>query len=139
MATQRMDARHIPGSAKAHDSLVHACVELLRLHRIEAAAINQVPRRRKDGSWHTPGAPDGFPDVVACFRVGIPLGKFGAAGAMARSVGWLILVECKTGRSRVRPNQHDSLVRWNRAGALCFTVRTVDELDRALRLEGVVR
>ena len=132
-----------PGSARAHDSLVKACLDLLKLHGIEAAAINRKPVQRKDGTWHNPGAPVGFPDIVACLRRDI-LGATanyltGTLSTGMHKVGHMILVECKTGRSPVRPEQREALARWARAGALCFTVRAVDDLLAGLRREGVVR
>ena len=133
-----------PGSARAHDSLVKACLDLLQLHGIEAAAINRKPVQRKDGTWHNPGAPIGFPDIVACWRrpdimgpVRAPIDPRSPIYQGSR-IGHAILVECKSGRSPVRREQVETLGRWSRAGALCFTVRGVDELLAGLRREGVV-
>lgn len=123
MATERVDARQlkVKGSAQAHDSLVRACCELLELRGIVAAPINQKARQDSRGRWRG-AAPVGFPDIVAC----APFGQ-------------LVLIECKTGGARVHATQRDTLAEWSRAGALCLTVRSVDELQRALQAEGLAR
>lgn len=133
----------LPGSARSHDSLVKACVELLTRLGIPAAAINRKTTQKRDGTWHAPGAPVGFPDVLACWPWRATVIRDAETPRPlclnSRIYGRLVLVECKTGRSPVRPEQRETLDRWSRAGALCFVVRGVDELLAGLRAEGVVR
>lgn len=105
----------LPGSAHAHESLVAACMTLLRLRKIPCASINQRPTKTAKG-WRTPGATPGTWDIVAC----LPLGR----------VLWL---EIKTGRSVLSREQRAFADTWTRAGALFFwEIRDVAELDRLL-------
>jgi len=110
----------VPGSAQAHDSLVRACLEWLAWHGIEAAAVNQIARRREDGTFHTAGAPVGFPDIVGCLP---PSGR-------------MLLIECKSGKSRLRPKQIEAARRWVGAGAVWGVVHAVDELPAVLAEAG---
>jgi hypothetical protein len=103
-------------TTSAHDSLVRACVDYLTLLSVPAYPINQVPRRRKDGTYRTSGAPSGFPDIVAC----LPSGR-------------MLAVECKTGKARLRKDQVRVLQELCDAGALVVRVRSVDDLWDALR------
>jgi hypothetical protein len=47
--------------------------------------------------------------------------------------GLLALIECKTGRARRTPEQIEQHNRFRAAGARCFVIRTVDDLQRELR------
>lgn len=96
--------------SEAHESLVRACVALLRLNKIPAYAVNQVTRQRKDGSWHAAGAPKGFPDIVACMG------------------GLFLAVECKTGKAVTSADQKRVHAELALAGAKVVVIRSVDEL-----------
>lgn len=120
------------GSLATHQTLTSACVRLLELQGIPAAAINQIARRRRDGSYHTPGAPTGFPDVVACVPIEIRTTPApwttGDVGIVVGLLGRLLLLEVKTGRSELRPAQVGAALKWTRAGAMWGVVRSIDEL-----------
>ena len=106
------------GSQDAHASLVRAIVDLLGLMRprIECSAINQHAVETRKG-WRCPGAAIGFPDIVACIP---PNGR-------------CLLIECKTGEQRLRPEQRALCARWNAAGAIWITARSVGDVLDALR------
>lgn len=109
------------GSASAHSHLCRACQDFLELHGIPVAVINQRPVRLANGSYRTPGAPAGFPDIVA----GLP------------PQGRMLLLEVKSGKSRLRPRQLEAGLKWTEAGALWGVIRSVTDLPEILREAGM--
>jgi hypothetical protein len=107
---------NLPGSVRAHASLVAACRTLLLMRGIPCFRVNPRSVRKANGSWSSPGADVGAPDLIGCL-----------------SGGRILYVECKTGTSRLRPEQRASMDRWVAAGALCLVVRDVSELDAVVQ------
>jgi hypothetical protein len=104
----------LPGSAHAHESLVHGCLELLQLRGVVAISVNQRPVLTKKG-WRNPGATVGAPDIVAC----LPGGR-------------LLVMELKTGKAELRPEQRRMMERWTLSGAAGWVIHDVAELNAKL-------
>jgi hypothetical protein len=112
-----MSRPRLPGSASAHASLLAATVTLLRMNGVPCSAVNQVPQKLADGRWRNLGASNAIGDVVACLP---PTGR-------------LACLEVKSGGSRVRREQRSVADAFAAAGALCVTVRSVDDVTGLLR------
>lgn len=78
----------------------------------------------------------------------LPVGKrfirFGYPGSsdvlgVLPADGRLLAIECKVGRGRLTSEQNEFIDRVNRNGGLAFVVRSLDDLIRALTMEGVVK
>ena len=115
----------IPGSARAHSSLVAACRTLLTLRKIPNAAINQRPTLTGKG-YRTPGATPGTWDIVACLPPDPR--AFGP-----QESGRCLWVECKSSlRATTSSAQRRFSDEWTAAGALCWVIRDIAELDAKL-------
>jgi len=147
MPQQHVSARQLkrllPGSMRAHQDLVRACIDYLALRRIPAVPISTtgipVPHPRGGFELRANRAQAGLSDVLACVPRRFPLPHLHPAGARvwqgpARYVGQLVLLEVKTGRARRTPEQRALQARFAAAGALCLVVRSIDDLIGLERL-----
>src|SRR5262249_18308354 len=105
----------IKGSQHAHDSLVKACCDMLTLYRIPNFRINQKPHRQRNAEYRNQGASIGAPDIIASCD------------------GTALLIECKTGKSRIRAEQSELLSGWVRDGAIVLIIRRIDQLYNWIR------
>jgi hypothetical protein len=106
--------RLLPGSLGAHENLQRAVLDWCALRRIPAVPIHTGPRVSPLAGGvgfelRANAAQRGFADVLVC----IP------------PLGWLVLVELKTGRARRSKAQAALRRRFEAAGAICLLVRDV--------------
>jgi hypothetical protein len=112
----------IPGSARAHENTLNACLGFLAIHRVPAWRVNQRAMLTKQG-WRTSGAAVGFPDAVAVLP----------------PTGLAIALEIKSGAARLSASQKKVRADWEVAGGQWFTVYNVAELaDDLAKLSGHV-
>lgn len=115
VSVRRRPSPRLPGSARAHDTLLAACCELLRLLKIPHFRVNQKPHRQADGSYRNQGADAGAADLIGCLPGGI-----------------VLYVEIKSGHAGLRPAQRIAHDQWKAAGASVLIARDVMDLWRHL-------
>lgn len=112
--------RTLPGSMRAHQSLLAAVLDWCTLHKLPAVPVHTGPRvaPRAEGGYELRGNPGqhGLADLL------VILPPFGRAA----------LVELKTGKAHKSAAQVECHRRLGAAGALSLTIRNVEEMHLLL-------
>jgi hypothetical protein len=122
-------------AATPESSVVKACLELLRLRGLLAWRSSNHGVRRRDArgrEFYTFAGLKGVADITAV----LPVAGYDASGA-PREFGVLCGIECKAPGGRLTADQKWWMDRVREAGGLAFCVKSVGELDAALRAEGL--
>ena len=103
-----------PGSMAAHGTLLKACRDLLIMRGVPCFRIQQKASQRRDGTWYA-GSDVGAPDLIGC----LPGGR-------------VLFIEVKTGKGRATMEQIGAIGDWTKAGAACYVIRDIGQLQAEL-------